>query len=215
MHMLDAGFVAATSAFLVAAAAVAIGPTPIAMRVILRAFFGAETNRQWYRAVTLGAALGMIVAVGLAGWRDGDDPVLVALYGLLFLLAIVDWRWRWLPIEWTVAVIALAVVSGFYAGMIGTVLVQMIVPAALFFLMRLIILRVSGKEALGLGDVWLMAGLGGFLSVFSSFLVIGLAALTGLFEVVLRGWFGKKGGQQVAVSYGTHLCIVFVIAHSF
>ena len=193
------------------AAALCLGPLPLAVRGALRALGGRSFMRRWAGSVGLGVAVGMLAATAFTLRFEHAVSLQTALLSLLFLLAIIDWQWRWLPIEWSGAVIALGVVFGLQSGMITTVLLQMLVPALTLFCARQAVLWVSQKEALGLGDVWFVAGLGAFLTLFESFLLIGFAALSGLLQILLMRVVSSDMPKSHAVAYGTHLCIIFVI----
>lgn len=196
-------------------AALVLGPLPIVVRGFIRPLFGAKHVHQWYRPATLGLGLGLVGSVGIVATIDGSLALNAALLCLLFILASIDWQWRWLPIEWTLAVIALGLIYGVQSDDPTLVLIQMAVPAVALLVMRKIVLIAANKEALGLGDIWLVAGLGAFLAPFASFLLIGFAAFSGLLELGIRKMIGQKTPMQVAVSYGTHLCIIFVVIRNF
>lgn len=191
------------------------GPLPIVVRGFIRGTVGPRYVHRWFRPVGLGFASGVIAAaVGVAVLMP-DQVHSVGLLVLLFLLASIDWQWRWLPIEWTLGVAALAVIHGMTSGELTSVLTQMLVPALTLAVFRLLISWMLGKEALGMGDVWLLFGLGGFLQVFETFLLVGLAALFGLVEVLIRRSISADQRESTGVSYGTHLCIVFVFFRFF
>lgn len=189
--------------------ALILGPTAIVARGYLRAASGPQMMRRWYKPATLGIACGMVISAALTP----KDSTAVALLCLLLLLGSIDWQWRWLPIEWTVAVIALALLQGVQTGVIDAVLLQMALPAVTLLTVRQLLFWRSGNEPLGLGDVWLVAGLGGLLPLFDSFLMIGLAAASGLIELGVRAVFRPKRRKTFGVSYGTHLCIVFGVLY--
>lgn len=191
--------------------ALGIGPLPIVARGIVRGLSGPKAARRFYRPVTLGLGLGLAGTVALVAILDHKLTLGAALLCLLFLLGSIDWQWRWLPIEWTLAVIALAVIYAFQSSDPLQVVVQMLVPAGALLLARQTLLWSIKKEALGLGDIWLVAGLGAFLAPFESFLLIGFAAALGLLEIGVRRLIGQRDVVQLGVSYGTHLCIIFVI----
>jgi prepilin signal peptidase PulO-like enzyme (type II secretory pathway) len=200
---------------LVLCIALFLGPLPFVVRGYLRAGFGPTTARRWTRPTTLGFGIGLISAVVAITMIDARFALGAALLCLLFVLASIDWQWRWLPIEWTLGVIALGVIFGFQSGHPLQVLVQMVVPALALLIMRQTVLWVVKKEAMGLGDIWLVLGLGAFLTMSQSFFLIGFSALSGLGEVALRRVWSGASTQNKVVSYGTHLCIIFVIIRNF
>ncbi len=136
------------------------GPLPIAVRGMIRGATTVQIMRRWYRPAALGLGLGLVGSVAVVGLVDSELALGAALLCLLFLLAIIDWQWRWLPIEWTLGVIALGVLFALQSGDPLRVFVQMSVPVVVLLLVRQTLLWILQKEALGLGDIWLIAGLG-------------------------------------------------------
>ncbi len=191
------------------------GPLPIVARGFVRGVAGPRYVHRWFGSVAIGLAFGAgIAALGSAVLAPGHTYYVVLLT-LLFLLGSIDWQWRWLPIEWTIGVVVLALIHGIASGQAALVLMQMLIPCMALLVFRQVMTWALGKEALGLGDVWLLLGLGGFLSIFDTFLVVGLAALLGLIETGMRGAFSTGERKLTGVSYGTHLCIVFQIFQIF
>ena len=195
--------------------AIVLGPLPIAVRGFIRGMAGPTLVHRWYRSATLGLGIGLVGSVAVVAAVDGNLALNAALLCLLFLLASIDWQWRWLPIEWTLAVIALGVLHALRSDDLLQVFIQMTVPAVALLVTRQAVLWMTGKEALGLGDIWLVAGLGAFLEPFESFLLIGFAALSGILEIGVRRMIGQNPLLQAGVSYGTHLCIIFVVIRNF
>ena len=66
---------------------------------------------------------------------------------------------------------------------------------------------ISGREALGLGDVKLVASMAWFLGLEGTLLACGLACCTGTIEALCRS--GLKMKKELA--FGTHLCSAWVI----
>jgi prepilin signal peptidase PulO-like enzyme (type II secretory pathway) len=196
---------------IVLTAALVMGPLPIVVRGYVRRIAGPAHVHRWFRPVSFGFGIGMIAAVAVIARLDGALALGTALLCLLFLLGSIDWQWRWLPIEWTLSVIALGLIFAFQSTDAVQVFIQMVLPAGALFVLRQGLLWSLGKEALGLGDIWLIAGLGAFLEPFQSFLLIGFAALSGLLEIGVRRLKNDKRPAKIGVSYGTHLCIIFVI----
>lgn len=197
----------------VVTAALMMGPTHMVMRAVLHRWAGPADARRWYRPATCGLISGAVAAVAITTLRAPDQTIDIALLSLLVLLAAIDWRWRWLPLEWTLAVIALALVRGAQDGLIIQVIIQMALPGLTLLVLRQVLFWRSGQEPLGLGDVWLVAGLGGFLMPFESFAMIGFAAFSGLVALLLRRVLGVAARKSFGVSYGTHLCGVFAVIH--
>lgn len=191
------------------------GPLPIVIRGVIRRHFGPAYVHRWFRPASFGIGIGMALAAVVMAVLDGSQTLYLVLLCLLLLLAVIDWQWRWLPIEWTLGVIALGLVHGVLGGDFSLVLQQMLVPSMTILLIRQILQAVLKRQALGLGDVWLIAGLGAFLPVTTTFLMIGLAALSGLANLLLRRWYSLESQKIAGVSYGTHLCAVFLILLTF
>ncbi len=200
---------------LILVAALILGPLPIVTRGLLRGFMGPQQVRNLYKSAMFGLGIGLVGTVALIAFLDSNLALNASLLCVLFLLACIDWQWRWLPFEWTVPVIVLGGIYAFQSADPVQVFIQMAVPAGALLLSRQIVLWTIKKEALGLGDLWLVAGLGAFLVPFASFLLIGFAAFSGLLEVGLRKLLGQANAMKHAVSYGTHLCIIFVIIRNF
>ncbi|MEM8536405.1 MAG: A24 family peptidase [Pseudomonadota bacterium] len=191
------------------------GPLPIMVRGYLRIGGSPAFVRRWYRPVSLGLCVGLMLAVVTAGISDPALAIPAAMLCLIFLLASIDWQWRWLPLEWTVPLIVLGLIFGLQTGNFGAVALQMCGPAVVLLGVRQGVFWVTGKEALGLGDVWLVAGLAAFTTPVGIYFVIGFAGLSGLLEVAVRQVIQREGAQKLGVSYGTHLCIIFVIIQNF
>ncbi len=191
--------------------ALALGPLPIVVRGYLRRWLGPQSVRRWFRSVSIGLAGGMIGAVLVAAQIDHDIALGAAVLCLLVLLASIDWQWRWLPIEWTLSLIALGLLFVAQSPAPTFGIVQILVPSLSLLVLRQGLLWSTGKEAMGLGDIWLVAGLGAFLLPVQSFLLLGFAALSGLLEVGLRRLGPADVTQKAGVSFGTHLCIIFVM----
>ena len=196
-------------------AALAFGPTAILARAYLRWIFGIPPARKWGKPAACGIVAGSAAAFLVIAVAAPHMLIDAAVLSLVFMLASIDWRWRWLPIEWTLGLIALAVLSAIQDGTLPTVFLHMAVPSITVLLVRQVVLWRSAQEALGLGDVWLLAGLGGFLAPFESFLLVGCAAITGLVDAGLQRLLWPGVPKTFGVSYGTHLCIVFLILGHF
>ena len=213
-----ADFAAVTTILLpiaVLLAALALGPLPIVTRGLLRGLLGPAYVHRWYRCVSLGLSIGMILTAGLMAFIARDLVVFAVLICLLLLLAVIDWQWRWLPIEWTLAVIALGLLHGLSHNQLTDIALQILAPSFAVLAVRQVFLMLHGREALGLGDVWLIAGLGAFLPIAGSFFLIGFAAVSGLVELAVRRLLSGKQQKLAGVSYGTHLCGVFLFLQSF
>lgn len=186
------------------------GPLPYAARAILYAGAGPVSARRWWRAVAWGLSGGMLAAVWASEAWVIANPLVMAVYAIVILLAIMDLRWRWLPIEWTTLICIAAFVYGLGQSTLADTIPAMLLPAGVLAVIRWSVLQLKGVEIMGIGDLWLIAGLSGFLGLFGSILLIGCAATTGLLLhatlLVVRG----KSAARYGVAFGTHLCVNFL-----
>ncbi len=137
------------------------------------------------------------------------DMVFSALFLWLLLgLAATDALWMRLPDLLTAPLFFLVLLWSVGSPMFDTKLVLMgaALGAGSFLLLRLGYHLLRGREGLGLGDVKLMAGLGGFAGPFDLPLLVLMAALLGL----LWGIITRHKAQDMtslAIPFGTMLCL--------
>lgn len=105
---------------------------------------------------------------------------------------------------WTVAVTV-----GFYVCFQVSAhrLLDSMVMTTIFLGARYLGRAMSGREALGLGDVKLVASVAWFLGLEGALLACGLACCTGTIEAICRS--GLRMKKELA--FGTHLCSAWVI----
>lgn len=135
---------------------------------------------------------------------DLPQALLMALLGsTLLFLALVDAQWRYLPDTGVALVALLALVPGRADP------VQTLIGGALSGLLALglrhVVGRRVGREALGLGDVKLMAASGLWLGPFGLPPFLLLAGLAGIGQLLIRRALGRKAGQGIA--FGPALCL--------
>ncbi|MCY4181095.1 MAG: hypothetical protein OXD48_12640, partial [Litoreibacter sp.] len=95
-------------ALLALGVAFATGPSVLLARGILRAGFAPHLARARGAGLASGIAGGAMLAVLACGASIGPEAaVAVAVLALLALLATMDILWRWLPLEWTLSLLAL------------------------------------------------------------------------------------------------------------
>ncbi|MEM9797750.1 MAG: hypothetical protein AAF919_14755 [Pseudomonadota bacterium] len=190
-----------------------LGPLPLAMRAMLHPFFGTSARRYW-PAAAAGTLGGLAAAILLTTWMGWLSPIIVMVLGLLLLLAIMDMRWRWLPLEWCALIGVATLAQAIANGAIGAALIAMVLPAATLAAIRAIFLWMRGIEVIGAGDLWLIAALSGQIGVQGGALMLGLAAVSGLASHLIYKAIRPDGPQRYGVAYGAHLCANFVLVGS-
>jgi leader peptidase (prepilin peptidase)/N-methyltransferase len=183
------------------------------VRAGLRTWGGKAAVTRHQAAATLGIGLALAAAPVLSGvLLDGAAAVTAAVLGLCLLLLTQDLAWRWLPLEWTVPLAALALVAAFVGNTVEDALIGAGLGAGLLWTLQITFRRLRGTEAIGSGDIWLAAGIGGLAGATTIAWVLGLSALTGLAEE--RGkiaMFGPPDRKRWGVAYGAHMIAVFLI----
>lgn len=137
---------------------------------------------------------------------------------LLLALAFCDLIWLRLPDGLTLALAVLVVIWAGLGGRqdLGLALLGAGLSSGSFLALRLLYRQLRHREGLGLGDVKLMAGLGGFAGVFDLPLLVLIAALLALAAGLARGGLARRRstagrasqipfGQQ-ALPFGAALC---------
>lgn len=161
----------------------------------------------FYPAIELAAlalvAWAAVMTEGLVFWLS------CGLGCTLLTLAVIDLRHFILPDKLTLPLVL--------AGLLSTWLVA---PASLgdhffgaavgyggFVLLRALYFKLRGREGLGLGDAKLMAAAGAWLSWQALPAVVALAALAGLFAVVLIRVSGSKVSATDRIPFGPCICL--------
>ncbi|MEM7488787.1 MAG: prepilin peptidase [Pseudomonadota bacterium] len=189
--------------------AVAVGPARLVLRAAFRTTLGPGARR-WAPAGQVGLGAGALAAVLIAGGTMGGDAAVTAAAGLLLLLLILmDLAWRWLPHEWTGALALLGLLSATFDGRVPDALAGAIIGGGSLFLLRAFWSWRRGVEAIGFGDVILVAGIGLFAGLNTiSWILLG-AALTGLiFEGIGRLRTTRSSQPRYGIAFGAHLCAV-------
>ncbi len=189
-----------------------VTPARIAVRAVLRHVMGPGA-RHWARSVQMGLSLGGAGAVILCWLTLGGMAALAAAVALLLgFLLVMDLAWRWLPHEWTGALAALGLLSATFEGRFSDAVGGAILGAGLLLALRWWWLRRRGIEALGLGDVYLAAGIGLFAGVLTISWVLLGAALTGLIGEGLRRLRAREPEtSRFGIAFGAHLCAISVL----
>lgn len=168
-----------------------------------------------YPAVELAVALGWLLAA--LTWGPSFTTVRVAVFGTIMLgIAITDARHYVIPDGFTVFGLVFVLVTAVVSGMLGE-LTPFAMPwdavvgacagagaIAIVGWLGEVVLR---KEAMGFGDVTLMAVVGAALGPGRSLLVIFLGALVGAITFLLVvypivRWRGARGGTQIELPLG-------------
>lgn len=189
------------------------GPTLLMARGVLRARFGPDIARARAPGLAIGIGAGALSATALIGATlGGPAAVITAFLTLLVMLAAMDMAWRWLPLEWTLALGAL----GFGAAVLSGDLTPAALGAALgggvLLTLRQTFLILRKVEALGIGDIWLAAALGAFIGPIHIIWLLGAAACFGL---VIHFSSRTPSRQRLGVAFGAHLCVCAPIFVAF
>lgn len=156
-------------------------------------------------AFTLGCA-------ATAGWsmivQPGPTGILGAVLGWqLLLLAVLDFERLWLPLPLTIGLI----VSGLAAGWAADVLPERVVGAAAGYLSLAVVAiayrRLRGREGLGGGDAWLLAGGGAWVGWTGLPTILVWAAGGGLAAVAVLAATGRRIGRDQPLPFGAALAL--------
>ncbi|MEM9148339.1 MAG: prepilin peptidase [Pseudomonadota bacterium] len=128
-------------------------------------------------ALQIGLASGGALAWLVAG---GAGAMAAALLACCAVLLVCDLRWRWLPIEWTGALLVSGLALAAMAGQGTQALVDAAVIAASLLAVRAGYRSLRGVDGLGLGDVILAAGITAHLGLALGGLVLLAATLAAL-----------------------------------
>lgn len=184
----------------------------LAWRAVLRRISG-PPSRHLAPAAQLGFAAGATLAVGFAGIQAGGVTALILSAGvILTYLAVMDLAWRWLPMGWTGALLALGLVSATLDGRIPDAFAGALLGGLVLFLLRVWWLHRYGIEALGQGDIHLILGLGAFAGVATiSWILLG-AAVTGIAaDGLQRLRPNREQTVSPTIAFGAHLSVVSML----
>lgn len=148
----------------------------------------------------------------LAFWSVAVHPSAEGFLGALLawqllLLALLDAEHFWLPRALTVPLI----VSGLAVAAAQGVLAEHALGAAIGFaglsLLALAYRRVRGREGLGGGDAYLLAGGGAWCGALALPSILLIGALAGLAFVLAQRWRGRAVGGDQPVAFGVFLAL--------
>ncbi len=193
--------------------AVALGPTRVAVRAVLRQLMQPPQMRRWQYPATIGYSAGAVFAVALSGVLvNAPAAIFVAVLGLLALLAVMDFAWRWLPFIWTSALSVLGAVDAWIIGDYTDAFGGAIIGAGTLLALQLYFRLRKGIVALGTGDIWLAMGLGILAGSTKIGLILGVAALTALAtEGIKKTIPATRKRKRLGVAYGAHLCLAYLV----
>jgi leader peptidase (prepilin peptidase)/N-methyltransferase len=143
--------------------------------------------RLWLPGRGLDKAVRMLVAYAL---RSPSWPVILglALGGAVFI--------------WTVWLVGIPHWAGLLTSLVG-----MAVAGGLVWAVRVVATLALGREAMGFGDVTLMAMIGSFLGWQAALMIFFLAPFAGIVAGVVRAVLGR--GREIP--FGPHLCLAAVV----
>ena len=155
------------------------------------------------------AAIGAAVLAAIVA----DSPAQMALGAgylwCLLALSVTDLRGFVLPLPLTAALLPLGL--GLAAVGPGAEIWSAVAAAAAgsgaFLAIRIAYRHLRGREGLGLGDVWLMAGIGAATGPRLVAMVVLIAALAALLAAGLAAWrSGRRLHGALKLPFGTFLC---------
>ncbi len=155
-------------------------------------------------------AVGTLLAVGCL-WQFGlslHSLLSFALLAAMLAVALIDWQWMIIPdgISLGFLVLGLAVSPwsqvGIWASVVGAV-----VAGGLLLVVGVAWEKLRGVEAMGGGDVKLMAAVGAFLGAVPALLVIFFGAFMG---AIVGGILMRRSGQA-KIAFGTFLAAATLV----
>jgi leader peptidase (prepilin peptidase) / N-methyltransferase len=153
-------------------------------------------------------------ALGIAIWSLAElsDPVswISIIFGwTLLAVAIIDFRWLWLPNALTLplglaGLLATWVImpSGVIDHVIGAVAGYLVLAAAAW-----VYRRYRGREGLGEGDPRLFGAIGAWVGWQGLGTVLLYAGIAGLLFLLLLSWTGRQIQLTTRLSFGPYLCL--------
>lgn len=117
-----------------------------------------------------------------------------AYFGLLWLLCLFDLRYRLIPIELCYLLFILSISAVIYHLLDRDIIVSLyhaFLGFITFYIISLIAKYIYQKEALGMGDCWLMLGLCSLLSLIQIPWLILIASLLGIICTLIARYLGK------------------------
>lgn len=152
------------------------------------------------------AGCAIIGALALGGMPDLGGVAWALLGWILLTLAILDWRYFWLPDLLTLPLAFLGLTIGLWATDVS--LIDRVIGAAVGYGALLAIAlgyrALRGRDGLGLGDAKLLGALGAWLGWQALPFILLIASMVGLIVAVLTG---RATQRNARVPLGTFLAL--------
>ncbi len=158
--------------------------------------------------LTLACLCGWWLAALPKIWTMRKGPIRAVRWALASVVRYKTWRLPSLCLASMVLAVAAAYFRGgwYWQGAMSSV-IGLTAAGGFTWAIRLVASRALGMEALGFGDVTLMAMLGAFLGWQTSLLLFFLAPITALFVAVAQ-WVATRRHD---IAFGPYLCLAAVV----
>lgn len=192
------------------------GPRLILIRAVLRRFGPASQVRVLAPRVALyitGALLLLWIGIAVTlGPQAGFTFTIVTTLGAL---ALMDFAWRWLPLEWMIALAVSGLVVAIAGESWAISLQASLVGAALLGIPRAVLQYLRGYEVMGLGDVILAAAIGLHTDLLTLVWALTAASISALISHAILNFLSSTTKfKRLGVPFGAHIAVVFAILYS-
>ncbi len=128
----------------------------------------------------------------------------------LFVLALLDARYYWLPDLITLPVLGLGIAAAWQGGDLRSAVFGAMLWGAMPLALSALHSLIRQVPGMGLGDVKVMAGMGAWLGVEAGAIAIGAAALSALvYAALVWGMRLSRHGRRMRVPFGSALAVSF------
>jgi leader peptidase (prepilin peptidase)/N-methyltransferase len=151
---------------------------------------------------------GLLAVASLLHFGIGASALVhFALLAALVAVALIDWRWMIIPDPISLGFLALGLALAPFTGPgLKEALIGAVGAGGLLLVVGVAWEKARGVQAMGGGDVKLMAAVGAFLGLGSALLVVFLGAFLG----AVYGVLVLRRGGQAKVAFGTFLAAAAV-----